>query len=93
MHMPTATQLLIILAIILLLFGGKRVAELAKGLGSGVKNFKNAVKNDDEQNEENVQTDENVKIIEKPKAKRASSKAAKPKTAAKPRAKKTAKEA
>jgi sec-independent protein translocase protein TatA len=91
--MPTATQLLIILAIVLLLFGGRRVAELAKGLGSGVKNFKKAVKDDDEQNEENVQTDEDVKVIEKPKAKRASAKSAKPKTAAKPRAKKTSKEA
>ncbi len=28
--------------------GGKKIPELAKGLGSGIKNFKNAVKEDEE---------------------------------------------
>ncbi len=37
----------IVLAIVLLLFGAKRIPELAKGLGSGIKNFKNAVKEDE----------------------------------------------
>ena len=34
--------------VVLLLFGGKKIPELAKGLGSGIKNFKKAVKEDDE---------------------------------------------
>ena len=39
--------LLIILAIILL-FGGKKIPELMKGLGSGIKEFKNATKDEKE---------------------------------------------
>jgi len=37
-------ELVIILAIALLLFGGKKIPEMAKGLGEGIKNFKNAIK-------------------------------------------------
>ena len=39
-------QMMLILAIVLLLFGGKKIPELMKGLGSGVKEFKNAAKDD-----------------------------------------------
>lgn len=39
-------QMLLVLAVILLLFGGKKIPELMKGLGSGVKEFKNAAKDD-----------------------------------------------
>ena len=38
------TEILVILAIVLLLFGGKKIPELMKGLGSGIKEFKNAAK-------------------------------------------------
>jgi sec-independent protein translocase protein TatA len=31
---------LIVLAVVLLLFGGKKIPELAKGLGEGIRNFK-----------------------------------------------------
>ena len=37
-------EIILILAIVLLLFGGKKIPELMKGLGSGVKEFKNAAK-------------------------------------------------
>jgi sec-independent protein translocase protein TatA len=37
-------ELLIILAVALLLFGGKKIPEVAKGLGEGIRNFKNALK-------------------------------------------------
>ncbi|BCZ19114.1 hypothetical protein NHP190012_07560 [Helicobacter sp. NHP19-012] len=40
---------LIVLAVILLLFGAKKIPELAKGLGSGIKNFKKAIKEDEEE--------------------------------------------
>ncbi|RTY95901.1 twin-arginine translocase TatA/TatE family subunit [Flavobacterium sp. GT3R68] len=40
------TEILIILAVILLLFGGKKIPELMKGLGSGIKEFKNAAKDE-----------------------------------------------
>jgi sec-independent protein translocase protein TatA len=39
MGMPGTTELVIILAVVLLLFGGKKIPELAKGLGQGIKNF------------------------------------------------------
>jgi len=39
-------EILIILAVVLLLFGGKKMPELMKGLGSGIKEFKNAAKDD-----------------------------------------------
>ncbi len=37
-------EILIIAAVFLLLFGGKKIPELMKGLGTGIKEFKNAAK-------------------------------------------------
>ena len=42
-------ELLIILAIVIILFGSKKIPDLAKGLGKGIKDFKKAVKEDDEE--------------------------------------------
>ncbi len=42
------TQLLIILAIVLLLFGTKRLRNLGSDLGGAIKGFKNAVKDGEE---------------------------------------------
>jgi sec-independent protein translocase protein TatA len=39
-------QIILVLLVILLLFGGKKIPELMRGLGSGVKEFKNASKDD-----------------------------------------------
>jgi sec-independent protein translocase protein TatA len=39
-------QIILIVVIVLLLFGGKKIPELMKGLGSGIKEFKNAAKDD-----------------------------------------------
>ena len=39
-------QILLVLAVIVLLFGGKKIPELMKGLGTGIKEFKNAAKED-----------------------------------------------
>ena len=38
------TEVLVILVVILLLFGAKRIPELAKGLGRGIREFKDATK-------------------------------------------------
>lgn len=43
------TELLIIIVVIVLLFGGKKIPELAKGLGEGIRHFKGAVKNEEEE--------------------------------------------
>jgi sec-independent protein translocase protein TatA len=40
-------ELLIVLAIILLLFGGSKLPSLAKGLGQSIKEFKKAAKDDE----------------------------------------------
>jgi len=37
-------ELLIIGIIVLFLFGGKRLPEMGKGIGEGIKNFKNSIK-------------------------------------------------
>jgi sec-independent protein translocase protein TatA len=42
------TEILVILVIIVLLFGGKKIPELMKGLGTGIKEFKNAAKDGDQ---------------------------------------------
>ncbi|MFN8326556.1 twin-arginine translocase TatA/TatE family subunit [Flavobacterium sp.] len=42
-----ATEWLVILVVVLLLFGGKKIPELMKGLGTGVKEFKDAAKGED----------------------------------------------
>ena len=47
MGMPSGIELIVIALVVLLLFGGKKIPELAKGLGSGIKNFKKAVKDDE----------------------------------------------
>lgn len=41
-------EIIIILIIVLLLFGGRKIPELMKGLGKGMKEFKNATKDDDD---------------------------------------------
>lgn len=41
-------QLAIIVLIVLLLFGGKKIPELMKGLGKGVKSFKDGMKEEEE---------------------------------------------
>jgi sec-independent protein translocase protein TatA len=38
------TEIILIVAVILLMFGGKKIPELMKGLGTGIKEFKNAAK-------------------------------------------------
>jgi sec-independent protein translocase protein TatA len=48
MGMPSGTELLIIFGIIVLLFGAKKIPDLAKGLGQGIKNFKKEMKDVDE---------------------------------------------
>lgn len=45
-------QIGLIVIVVLLLFGGKKIPELMKGLGSGIKEFKDASKEDEEQIEE-----------------------------------------
>ena len=45
-------EILVIALIVLLLFGGKKIPELMKGLGKGVKSFKDGMNNDSSDKEE-----------------------------------------
>lgn len=45
--MMSPWQIAIIVVLVLLLFGGKKIPELMRGLGSGIKEFKDASKDDD----------------------------------------------
>lgn len=43
-----AFEIILILCVVLLLFGGKKIPELMKGLGKGIKEFKDASKSEAE---------------------------------------------
>ena len=49
---PGLTEILIILGIALLIFGAGRLADIGKGLGEGIRNFKKGVKDEDESGDE-----------------------------------------
>src|SRR5512138_154632 len=51
MHMPNITQLLIILVIVALIFGTKRLKEVGGDLGSAVKSFRKAMNQDNHEEE------------------------------------------
>jgi len=48
-------QIAIIVMVVLLLFGGKKIPELMRGLGSGIKEFKDASKEDEKLEEKKEQ--------------------------------------
>ncbi|HEV8484911.1 MAG TPA: twin-arginine translocase TatA/TatE family subunit [Blastocatellia bacterium] len=41
------TEILIILVIVIILFGARRIPDLAKGLGEGIRNFKSGIRGDE----------------------------------------------
>ena len=45
-------QIVLIIVVVLILFGGKKLPELMKGLGKGMKEFKDAAKELNEENKE-----------------------------------------
>jgi sec-independent protein translocase protein TatA len=54
-------ELLVILGVAVLLFGGKKIPELAKGLGEGIRNFKTALKSEPEKPEADAVVPEIIK--------------------------------
>lgn len=45
-------QIVLVVVVLLLLFGGKKIPELMRGLGQGMKEFKDATKNEDKPRDE-----------------------------------------
>lgn len=56
------SEILIIVLIVVVLFGGKKIPELAQGIGKGIKEFKKALKDDEPAAKS---TAEEQKVIEK----------------------------
>ena len=61
LSMPGVSEWLIILVVVVLLFGGKKIPELMKGLGTGIKEFKEASKTDDTPKSETKKEEEEAK--------------------------------
>ena len=57
MFMPQGWEWIIILVVVLLLFGGKKIPELMKGIGKGVRGFKEGLK----EIEEDIKDDPSIK--------------------------------
>ena len=64
MGMPGGWELVLIVVVIVLLFGGKKIPELAKGLGKGIKDFKSAMNEDDDKKDNTIAT-KDAKELEK----------------------------
>ncbi len=58
MSMPGGTEWVLIIIAILLLFGGKKIPELARGIGKGIRDFKEA-KDEGQKTTSNI---DNVKV-------------------------------
>ena len=56
--MPGITELLIILAIVLFLFGAKRLPDLARGLGQSITNFKAGLNEEQAEKTETIAQEE-----------------------------------
>ena len=59
-------HLILILLVVVLLFGGRKIPELMKGIGEGMKEFKKASRLDDEtQKKETEPKESEIKVAEK----------------------------
>lgn len=58
-------EILIIAFIVLLLFGGKKIPELMKGLGKGVRSFKDGVNSIEEETKKELESNESTQQKEK----------------------------
>ena len=56
--MPGPFELVIILAIVILIFGGKRLKNLGSDLGGAIKGFKSSVKDTEAEEEETIEVEE-----------------------------------
>ena len=62
--MPGPFELVIILAIVILIFGGKRLKNLGSDLGGAIKGFKSSVKDAETEEEEEEEEKEEEEVIE-----------------------------
>jgi len=60
--MPGPFELVIILAIVILIFGGKRLKNLGSDLGGAIKGFKSSVKDAETKEEEEAEEEEAIEV-------------------------------
>jgi sec-independent protein translocase protein TatA len=53
-------ELIVILLVALVLFGGKKIGDIGKGLGDGIRNFKDAMKGDEKPEEKKPEEKKSV---------------------------------
>lgn len=61
--LPGGSEWILIVVVVLILFGGKKIPELMRGMGKGVKEFKDGIKGDDtisKNQEEDIVKEENI---------------------------------
>lgn len=63
---PGPTELIVILLLILVLFGAKRIPEIAQGLGKGIREFKRSMR----EVQDEIESSGESKQIKKPEAKK-----------------------
>ena len=54
-------ELIVVLVVVVLMFGGTKIPELMKGLGKGIKEFKNASKSEDDEIKKDPENIEKLK--------------------------------
>lgn len=59
MNLPAGGELIVILLIVLLLFGAKRLPDLANSMGRSIKEFRKASQNPETQDDERAETGTN----------------------------------
>lgn len=55
------TELVLVFVILLLIFGGRKIPELARGLGSGIRNFKDSLQGEESQGKQDEQDEQDKK--------------------------------
>jgi sec-independent protein translocase protein TatA len=65
---PSGGELIVVLFVVLLLFGGKKIPELMRGLGKGIREFNSARNSIEEEIKEGMKETERKKVEEKKSA-------------------------
>jgi len=57
LYIPGHWEIVIVVVAVLVLFGGKKIPEMMKGIGTGVKEFKKGIREDEEEKKDSIPDD------------------------------------